>query len=73
MTLNYFLCPILVHNPEECTFWKYISLSPASTQSDEQQNHSTKLLLFHFHKANIEKQGYIRGQPIVVREIVTMV
>ena len=73
MTLNYVLCPISVQNPEKCTFWRYIYISPASTHSDEKHNHSTKLPLYNLHKAYIERRWYIRSRTIIVRKIVTLV
>ena len=53
MTLNYFLCPISAQNPDKCTFWRYMYISPASTHRDKQQHHSTTLPLYHLHTANI--------------------
>ena len=72
MTLNYVLYLILVKNPEKGTFWRYASVFPALTHSYKQQHHSTTLPLYHLYRANIEWQGFNRGQPIVVREIVTL-
>ena len=57
----------------KCTFWRYISISPASTHINGQHNHLATLLLYHLHTENIEMRGYIRGRPIVVREIVTLI
>ena len=73
MTLNYVLCPILVQNPGKYTLWRYISIFSASTHINEQQHHSTTLLLYHLHTENIERQGSIRGRPIVVRDIITLI
>ena len=67
MTLNYILCPILVQNSENCTYWRYIYISPASTHINEQHHHSTTLQLYHFQIANIGIRRSIRGRPIVVR------
>ena len=73
MTLNYFLCPILVQNPQKCTFWRYISIYPASTHSNKQHHHLMILPLYHLHTADIDRRGYIRGRTILVREIMTMI
>ena len=73
MTLNSVLCPISVQNQETCTFWSYIYIYSASTYSDKKQHHFTTLPLYHLHTENIERQDYIRGQKIVVREIVALI
>ena len=73
MTLNYVLCPILVQNPGKCTFWRYMSISPSSTHSNNQRHHLTTLPLHHLHIEKFERWGSIRGRKIVVREIVTMI
>ena len=59
MTLNYVLYPILVQNLEKCSFWSFISISPASTHSDEQHHHLTTFPSYHPYRANIERQGFI--------------
>ena len=48
---------------------KFISIYPSSTHSDEQQPHLTSIPSYHI--ATTKRQDCIRGQPIVVREIVT--
>ena len=58
---------------QTCIFWRYIYISPASTHSDDQQHHSTTILIYHLHTENIERWGYIRSWPIVVRYIVTLI
>ena len=64
---------VLVQNPETCTFCRYISIFPASTHSKNQQHHSTTLLLYHLNTAKIERCGFIKGWPIIVREIVILI
>ena len=73
MTLHDVLCPIWVQNLKKCTYWRCISISPASTHSGEQHHHSTTIPLYHLHTANIERQGSIRGRHFVVRETVTLI
>ena len=52
----------------------YFDLQPIRQYiSDDQQHRSTKLPLYHQLKANIERQGSIRGQTIIVSYIVTLI
>ena len=48
---------------------KFISVYKASTNSDKQQHHL--LSLTPYHLATVKRWYCIRGQPIVVRKIVT--
>ena len=59
MTLTYVLYPILVQNPEKCSFWRFISIYPASTHRNEQHHHSTILPSYHLYRANIEQRVII--------------
>ena len=72
MTLNYVLCPILVHNPENSHF-ESIYVSPASTHINEKHHYYMTLPLYHLHTVNIEIRGSFRCWPIVVREILTLI
>ena len=77
MTLNYFLCPISVHDLNNVHFVG-IYIFPlhqhtVTSNNTIRQKHSTKILLYHHHKGNIERRSSIRGWPIVVREIATLI
>ena len=50
---------------------KFISIYPASTHSDEQHHHLKSLMSYHL--ATTKNQDCIRGQPIVVRDVVTLI
>ena len=50
---------------------KFISIYPASTHIDKQQHHLTSLKSYNL--ATSEHRDCIRGQPIIVREIVNMI
>ena len=50
---------------------KFISIYPASSHIDEQKHHSTSLTSYNL--ATTECQNCIRGQTIVVRDIVTLI
>ena len=45
MTLNYVLYPILMQISKKYLFWRFISIHPASTHSNEQHRHVTTLPL----------------------------
>ena len=51
--------------------FKFISIYPASTHSDNQQHHLTSLTSYHLLTAKL--QDCIRGQPTVLRVILTLI
>ena len=70
MTLNYYMCPILVHNLEYCKFCGYIYFFPATTHIPYKLHHLTTLTFPRPDMTNTKIWSTIRSRMIMVREIV---
>ena len=63
MAFNFGLCPSPVQNMESFTFYRYISIFPASTHSAGQHQHLTKLPFYHPYTEKNGRWIPIGGRP----------